>query len=275
MVLSFNKPVALGIYSFVAGSEEELSFESGDTIELISRRNDDWLEGICHGQRGIFPANFVVIVKPLPEDDVRRSTSNKMNVVSDLSYGLNKTVVADTNVVTDLNAVAGSTVVTDSNVGFGSTTIPNSTVVSNNSSASITAVGAKQTIGSDSIFKSDSESGDSLRSKGVLLESSDLYVHNKNTRTIAFEEPYPCISSDGQIQADSECSSNKNTISDDLSGRICTAVVDYNSDVDGDLCFKAGQDIRIISTVNMEWLKGVLQNKTGIFPKNFVKILDS
>ena len=275
MALSFNKPSALGIYSFVAGSEEELSFKPGDTIELTSRRNDDWLEGICHGHRGIFPANFVVIVKPLPEDDIRKSSSSNMNVGSDSSCSSDRTVVEGTNVVANLNVVTGSATVTDSNVGLDSTTIPNLKVVSKSSSASITAIGAKQTVGSDLTVKSDSERGDSLNSKEILIESSDSQVHIENTRTIPSEEPHPRILSDGNTQADSECSLNKNTDLYNLSGRICTALADYDSDVDGDLCFKAGQDIRIISTVNMEWLKGVLQNRTGIFPKNFVKILDS
>ena len=275
MALSFNKPSALGIYSFVAGSEEELSFKSGDTIELTSMRNDDWLEGICHGHRGIFPANFVVIVKPLPEDDFRKSSSSNVNVVSDSSSSSDRTFAEGTNVVTDLNVVTGSATVTNSNVGLDSTTVPNLTFVSNSSRASITGIGAKQTVGSDSIVELDSESGDCLHAKGILIASSDSHVHNKNARTIASEEAHPCILSDGKTQADSECSLNKSADSDNLSGRICTALADYNSDVDGDLCFKAGQDIRIISTVNMEWLKGVLQNRTGIFPKNFVKILDS
>ena len=52
----------------------------------------------------------------------------------------------------------------------------------------------------------------------------------------------------------------------------CTAVADFPGGSDGDLPFKCGQEIRIISPVNEEWLKGTLEERTGIFPKSFVKI---
>ena len=52
----------------------------------------------------------------------------------------------------------------------------------------------------------------------------------------------------------------------------CIAVADYHSSTDGDLSFKCGQEIHILSQVNMDWLKGSIADKIGKFPRIFVKI---
>ncbi|KAM9827273.1 neutrophil cytosol factor 2 [Neosynchiropus ocellatus] len=49
----------VALHSYESSSPEDLSFQQGDTIVLLSRVNQDWLEGQCHGQTGIFPASFV------------------------------------------------------------------------------------------------------------------------------------------------------------------------------------------------------------------------
>uniref|UniRef100_A0AC34PW85 SH3 domain-containing protein n=1 Tax=Panagrolaimus sp. JU765 TaxID=591449 RepID=A0AC34PW85_9BILA len=62
------------------------------------------------------------------------------------------------------------------------------------------------------------------------------------------------------------------------SGRhIARALYDYESNVEGDLCFRAGEIIYITERVDDEWLKGECNFKTGIFPVNYVDIpnLDS
>ena len=146
-----DKPHALALHTYIASKDDELTFASGDTIDLTSTIDESWLEGSCNGRTGIFPTNFVVIVKPLP---------------------------------------------------------------------------------------------DAMPTEKTTLNEADSEL---NTHMVNVE---------------------------DFSGRICTAVADYSSETQGDLSFKAGQDIRIISTVNADWLKGVLHNKTGIFPNSFVKILD-
>ena len=61
-------PAALAIYPFTAANETELTFDSGDTIELLSKISEDQLNGRCNGREGSFPASFVVVIKPLQED---------------------------------------------------------------------------------------------------------------------------------------------------------------------------------------------------------------
>ncbi|XP_065058616.1 uncharacterized protein LOC135686339 isoform X1 [Rhopilema esculentum] len=65
-LLTLDRPLALAVHPFVADNEKELTFQSGDAIELLSEKSNDWLEGRCNGRTGIFPSSFVVVVKSLP-----------------------------------------------------------------------------------------------------------------------------------------------------------------------------------------------------------------
>ncbi|NWZ67757.1 NCF2 factor, partial [Acrocephalus arundinaceus] len=46
-------------YSYEAIQPEDLEFEAGDTILVLSKVNEDWFEGECKGRTGIFPSAFV------------------------------------------------------------------------------------------------------------------------------------------------------------------------------------------------------------------------
>ncbi|XP_037612715.1 neutrophil cytosol factor 2 [Sebastes umbrosus] len=49
----------VALHSYESPNPEDLSFNQGDKITLLSRVNQDWLEGQCNGNTGIFPASFV------------------------------------------------------------------------------------------------------------------------------------------------------------------------------------------------------------------------
>jgi len=145
-----EKPAALAIYPFVAGNENELSFDSGDTIELLSRKSENVLVGRCNGVEGDFPASCVAVIRPL----------------------------------------------------------------------------------------------DDKRNHGEAEESLIVANEEKVENYLDFHEK--------------ECT--------------CIAVADYHGSSDGDLSFKCGQEIHILSQVNQDWLKGSIQDRIGKFPRIFVKI---
>ncbi|ORX38133.1 ras GEF [Piromyces finnis] len=48
------------IFDFYGQDDSQLSFKKGDHIQVISRLNSGWWDGICKGKRGWFPSNYVV-----------------------------------------------------------------------------------------------------------------------------------------------------------------------------------------------------------------------
>uniref|UniRef100_A0A671M6J9 Neutrophil cytosol factor 2-like n=1 Tax=Sinocyclocheilus anshuiensis TaxID=1608454 RepID=A0A671M6J9_9TELE len=52
-----EKVVAL--YSYDSSTPEDLDFKQGNVITVLSKVNDEWLEGQCNGKIGIFPSSFV------------------------------------------------------------------------------------------------------------------------------------------------------------------------------------------------------------------------
>lgn len=64
-----KETVFVAIHSYESSNPEDLSFNQGDEITLLSRVNQDWLEGQCNGNTGIFPAAFVKEVIYLKIED--------------------------------------------------------------------------------------------------------------------------------------------------------------------------------------------------------------
>ena len=51
--------VVAAVYDFVAENEGELNFKAGDRITNVTEIDANWLEGSCHGTRGMFPTTYV------------------------------------------------------------------------------------------------------------------------------------------------------------------------------------------------------------------------
>ncbi|XP_077984394.1 SH3 domain-containing protein 19-like [Glandiceps talaboti] len=59
-----------------------------------------------------------------------------------------------------------------------------------------------------------------------------------------------------------------------FSGPRCRARFDFEAEGENDLDFEEGDVIRLIEPVGQEWMKGELNGKTGIFPLEFVEIIE-
>jgi len=46
-------------FDFYGQDDAQLSFRKGDIIQVINRLDSGWWDGICHGERGWFPSNYV------------------------------------------------------------------------------------------------------------------------------------------------------------------------------------------------------------------------
>ncbi|KAJ3383382.1 hypothetical protein HDU92_004245 [Lobulomyces angularis] len=51
--------IVSALYDYVGNEERSLSFKRGDIIRVITQLESGWWDGVCKGQRGWFPSNYV------------------------------------------------------------------------------------------------------------------------------------------------------------------------------------------------------------------------
>ncbi|CEI90096.1 Putative Cell division control protein [Rhizopus microsporus] len=51
------------VYPYYSEEKSSLSFKKGDYIDVLAKLDSGWWDGVCNGERGWFPSNYVELVK--------------------------------------------------------------------------------------------------------------------------------------------------------------------------------------------------------------------
>jgi len=75
----------VALYKYQRQNPDELTFEKGCVINVISKAESDWWTGELNGQTGLFPSNYVVPLSSVSESDLPSSTATcKLFMLCDL-----------------------------------------------------------------------------------------------------------------------------------------------------------------------------------------------
>uniref|UniRef100_U9U4I9 SH3 domain-containing protein n=1 Tax=Rhizophagus irregularis (strain DAOM 181602 / DAOM 197198 / MUCL 43194) TaxID=747089 RepID=U9U4I9_RHIID len=59
--------VVRALYDFNSNDSSSLSFKRDDIIQVLTQLESGWWDGLCNGERGWFPSNYVTAYE---EDDL-------------------------------------------------------------------------------------------------------------------------------------------------------------------------------------------------------------
>ena len=56
-------PTVIAAFDYTKDKHDELTFREGSIIYVIKKNDDGWYEGVMDGTRGLFPGNYVEVIK--------------------------------------------------------------------------------------------------------------------------------------------------------------------------------------------------------------------
>ncbi|KAM8765110.1 SH3 domain-containing protein 19 isoform 1-T2 [Rhynchonycteris naso] len=291
-------PHAVVLHDFPAEQVDDLNLTSGEVVYLLEKINTDWYRGKYRNQTGVFPANYVKVIVDVPEGGAGRRES-----VS--SHCLNKgpRCIARFEYIGDqkdeLSFVEGEVIILKEYMNeewargelrdrtglfplnFVELIEDHPTSGANILSTKVPPKTKKEDSGANSQDNSPSgewcealhsfvaETSDDLSFKRgdriLILEhlDSDWYKGRlrgrEGTFPAAFVRPCPA-----EVKSMSPLA---------LKGRKAKALYDFHGENEDELSFKAGDTITELESVDDDWMSGELMGQSGIFPKNYVQVL--
>ncbi|NXF17683.1 SH319 protein, partial [Rhodinocichla rosea] len=229
-----SAPHAVVLHDFPAEHADDLDLHSGDTVCLLEKIDTEWYRGKCGNRTGIFPASFVKVVIDVPEE------ANKKKIPSSSRCIKGPRCVARFEYIGDqkdeLSFSEGETIILKEYVN---------------------EEWAKGELrGTSGIFP--------LNFVEVIedLPGTDTAPVLKLCFTYTGTE----TALKNKVEASSSLpQSNRRSL------EWCEALHDFTAETKDDLSFRKGDYIQILEQVDLEWYRGRLNGKEGIFPAVFVQ----
>ncbi|XP_034257226.1 SH3 domain-containing protein 19 isoform X1 [Pantherophis guttatus] len=284
-------PHAIVLHNFTAEHTDDLDLSIGDTVLLLEKIDDEWYRGKCKNRTGIFPASFVKIITDTPgENNWKKEQLSPSNIVGprcrarfeyigdlkdELSFSEGEVIILKgyineewakgelrgTSGIFPLNFVD----VIEDLPESGDSGFP----LRSKHSGSMTQLEGEAGQWCDALHDFTAETQEDLSFKKgdriLILEQldSEWYRGRINGKEGIFPAVFVHVCSGGMQSSEPQGGKKPKA----------KALYDFQAENIDELSFKVGDIITSVESVDEEWMSGELQDKFGIFPKNFVQIL--
>ncbi|NWR98858.1 SH319 protein, partial [Motacilla alba] len=226
-----NAPHAVVLHDFPAEHADDLDLHSGDTVCLLEKIDTEWYRGKCGNRTGIFPANFVKVVIDVPEE------ANKKKIPSSSRCIKGPRCVARFEYIGDqkdeLSFSEGETIILKEYV--------------NEEWAKGELRGTSGIFPLNFVEVIEDLPGTGMTMFAKIFKSTETALKNK-------------VEVSSSLPQSNRCSLE-----------WCEALHDFTAETKDDLSFRKGDYIQILEQVDLEWYRGRLNGKEGIFPAVFVQ----
>ncbi|CAI9732557.1 probable serine serine/threonine-protein kinase nek3 isoform X5 [Octopus vulgaris] len=235
--MKVTEPCAVAEFNFDAQEPDELSLKKGDRVRLLTWVDSSWLYGTCNGFSGIFPKGFVKIIQPLSNPPTPVNANSN-------SCGTDPDSVPAKENSNDATASDATEVMAFDNTLY----------------ASLSEV----TTGTIAPTKLDSPA---LKDQ----EQINCDFLSPTQSQINFDEAHSQNDASNSLDDETTDSEVISKVDFPVGGEETIAITLYDFEgEEGELSFKAQQEVTVLKWVNNDWLWGRIGDKTGNLPANFV-----
>ncbi|XP_045687047.1 SH3 domain-containing protein 19 isoform X1 [Phyllostomus hastatus] len=300
-----STPHAVVLHDFQAEQVDDLSLTSGEIVYLLEKIDTDWYRGKCRNQTGVFPANYVRVIVDVPEGGNRKRESVSSHYVNkgprcvarfeyigdqkdELSFSEGEIIILkeyvseewargelrDRTGIFPLNFVELLEDHPTSGTDVLSTKVPQR--MKKEDSGANSQDNGLSGEWCEALYSFTAETSDDLPFRRgdriLILEHLDCDWYRGRLRDregifpAVFVRPCP-----GVTAAAAEAKSLSPLAL--KAGKKAKALYDFHGENEDELSFKAGDIITELESVDDDWMSGELMGKSGIFPKNYVQVL--
>ncbi|XP_053112363.1 SH3 domain-containing protein 19 isoform X2 [Hemicordylus capensis] len=285
-------PHAVVLHDFVAEHPDDLGLNSGETVYLLEKIDDEWYRGKCKNRTGIFPTSFVKVIVDITGESNRKkvqfASSNitgprciaRFEYIGDqkdeLSFSEGEIIILKEYVNEEWakGKLKGNSGIFPLNFVEIIEDLPeqdHGALLKNKKENSTSVAQMEGHAGEwcDALHDFTAETQEDLSFKKgdhiLILEhlDSEWYRGRLNGKEGIFPAVFVHVCSGGTKSSQLSCGKKVKA----------KALYDFHADNIDELSFKAGDMITEVESVDEDWMSGELRGKSGIFPKNFVQIL--
>ncbi|XP_041356892.1 proteoglycan 4-like [Gigantopelta aegis] len=303
-----HQPHGIAQFDYTATQDDEISFTAGETVLLERRIDANWLVGKIGDKTGMFPAEFVQVIRPLddemtdetqaeylvaPEEtqfyhDTESSVTSGPRCIARFDFdgdGTDDLTFEEDDVIRLISTMGCDWMRGELKGKEGIFPIAFVDIIEPLPDDAYRPDSFFVTMDSDYVGKEEEElsfkAGDTIKLLGRL--DSYWLIGESNTREGKFpaslvSTPLPPELPDYEppahlVQEQETESHHLSTEASHSDGTpFATALHDFGGEQDGDLSFQEGDRIELVDRVGTDWYRGRLHGKEGMFPAAFVHV---